>query len=164
MVRPVAVSYVSDRESENTSAVFFRRTEELDSLTGPVEEDLPSGPDDEAESQPESESETDETHYSNDMSTATSSSCECPCCSDVNTPHHPLEVDNSKRRQSYCSKWCGKQKSHWRTIQSGWYKAHPCISVCMSKYRVHRATCRAANDQGLLKQNLQSQPLFMMAS
>ena len=50
MVGPIAVSYVSDRESENTSAVFFRWTEELDSSTGPVEEDLPSGPDDEAES------------------------------------------------------------------------------------------------------------------
>ena len=96
---------MSQAESQRTLQQFFCRTVELDSLTGPVEEDLPSGPDDEAESQPESESETDKTHYSNDTSTATSSSCECPSCSDVNTPHHPLEVDNSKRRQSYCSKW-----------------------------------------------------------
>ena len=78
---------MSQAESQRTLQQFFCRTVELDSLTGPVEEDLPSGPDDEAESQPTSESETDETHYSNNMSTATSSSCEC---SDVNTPHHPF--------------------------------------------------------------------------
>ena len=155
---------MSQTESQRTIQQLFHKTEELDSLTSPVEEDLPSGLDDEAESQPESESETDEMQYSNNTSTATSSSCEYLCCSDVSTPHHPLEVDNSKRRQSYCSKRRGKQKSHWRTIQSGWYKAHPWISVYTSKYRVYCATCQAANDQGLLISKPIKSPLFMMAS
>ena len=50
----------------------------------------------------------------------------------------------------YCSKQGGKQKSHSRKIQSGWYKVHPWISVCTYKYRVYCTTCRAANVQGLL--------------
>ena len=61
-----------------------------------------------------------------------------------------MAVDSSKKKQLYSSKQHGRQKSHSRTIQSGWYKAHPWISVCTSEYKVYCATCRAANEQSLL--------------
>ena len=50
----------------------------------------------------------------------------------------------------YSSKRHGKQKSHSKTIQNSWYKIHPWITVCTSEYKVYCATCRAANEQGLL--------------
>ena len=75
----------------------------------------------EAESQPgsETQSETDEFTDLHDTATsiiATSTSlcrtpCECQCCSNVSTPHHPLAVDSSKKKQLYSSKQHGKQKS-----------------------------------------------------
>ena len=119
--------------------------------TCPGGEDLLPGPDGDTGSESESEGDS-EAPGSSGMSTSTSTSrtCECQACTDVSTPHHPVEVDSSKRSQLYCSKGSGKQKSHSRTIQSAWYSAHPWISVCTSQYRVYCATCRAANCQGLL--------------
>lgn len=35
-----------------------------------------------------------------ETSSTISSSCECQCCSNVSTPHHPLEVDDSKEVSS----------------------------------------------------------------
>ena len=93
----------------------------------------------EAESQPGSETQSETDEFTDLHDTATSiittstslcrMSCECQCCSNISTPHHPLVVDSSKKKQLYSSKQHGKQKSHSRTIQSSWYKAHPWISV-----------------------------------
>ena len=153
---PVAGSSTSSVAGSSTSSV-------AGSLTNPVE-DLNSHPEDKAspehkdepakfQHKSESLSKTDEPTNSYDSTTsttATSSSCKCQCCSNVSTPHHLLVVDSSKKKQLYSSKQHGRQKSHSRTIQSGWYKAHPWISVCTSEYKVYCATCRAANEQGLL--------------
>ena len=144
---------MSHTDSQRKIQEFFRtggltrRSPVTGSSTSPVEDlhleslrDDESSPErDEAESQPESEtqSETDELTNSYDTATSTtatssscvSETCECQCCCcNVSTPHHPLIVDSSKKKQLYSSKQHGKQKSHCRTIQSGWYKAHPRIS------------------------------------
>ena len=97
---------------------------------------------------------TSTTSSFNSTSSSSCKTCECQCCSNVSTPHHPLAVNSSKKKQLYSSKQHGKQKSHSRTIQNGWYKTHPWISVCTSEYKVYCATCRAAGEQGLL--NLKS--------
>ena len=174
---PVAGSSTSSVAGSSTSSVAGSSTSSVaGSSTSPVE-DLNSHPEDKAspehqdepakfQHESESLSETDEpmNSYDSTMSTTgTSSSCKCQCCSNVSTPHHLLVVDSSKKKQLYSSKQHGRQKSHSRTIQSGWYKAHPWISVCTSEYKVYRATCRAANEQGFLPQNLSSHPLFIMA-
>ena len=124
-IRFLWIVAVSCSETQRKIGQFFRRTGQDFSTSA----DLPA--DDEAESQ--SQIETDETPSLTDTeSTTTSSACERQCCSNIST-HHPLEVDNSKKSQSYCSKRHGVQKSHSRTIQTGWYKIHPWISVCTSK-------------------------------
>ncbi len=33
--------------------------------------------------------------------------CQCPCCSDLNTPHHPHDVSHSKVNDSYKNKSIG---------------------------------------------------------
>lgn len=119
----------------------------------PGREDLLPGPDTDTDSDSESECEAPACPAGSEdtpSSTFTSCPCECQACTDISTPHHPVEVDSSKRSQLYCIKQSGKQKSHSRTIQSAWYSAYPWISVCTAQYKVYCATCRAANHQGLL--------------
>ena len=135
---------------------FSTASKSVDSeSTSPVGEDLLTGPD--ADTDSESESETGECEASacpgsveTSSSTSTNRACKCQACTDICTPHHPVEVDSSKRSQLYCIKQSGKQKSHSRTIQSAWYSAYPWISVCTTQYKVYCATCRTANHQGLL--------------
>ena len=161
---------MSQAEGQRRIQDFFRTASPVTSTLGSTSplEDLPrdSHPDneasperDEAESQPENETQIETDESANSFNTATSAtatssscetSCECQCCSNVSTPYHPLVVSSSKKKQFYSSKQHGKQKSHSRTIQSSWYKAHPWISVCSSDYKVYCATCRAAIEQNLL--------------
>jgi len=112
----VCSTYICLRSRKQLKSFFVeQKTYTVDSLSGPVEEDFLSYPNDEKKAvcqsaDCESESETDEMPYSsNNMSTytgcetdetpcsndtfTTSSSCECQCCSKVSIPHHPLEVD-----------------------------------------------------------------------
>ena len=82
--------------------------------------------------------------------------CECPCCTNYKVSHHPLILDSSKQQQFY-RKQCGhSQKSHSRTIQAAWYKVHPWISVCTTRYKVFCATCLNALDQCLLSKTNKS--------
>ena len=123
--------------------------------TSPVGEDLLPGPDADIDLESESETGEFEAPGSEDTSntpssTSTSCACECQAGTDICTPHHPVDVDRSKKSQLYCIKQSGMQKSHSRTIQSAWYSTYPWINVCTSQYKVYCATCRAANHQGLL--------------
>ena len=173
---PVEVLHIDNEEQEEIPS----QPSLAPGLTSPITrssmEDLHSYADDEAspeqdeveylvESQPERQSETVQSESKDFYDTATSTTsslssssysscktCKCHCCSSVGTPHHPLIVNSSKKKQLYFSKQYGKQKAHSRTIQNTWYKTHPWISVCTSQYKVYCATCRAANEQKLLSQ------------
>ena len=173
---PVEVSHsIDDEEQEELHSkperisLAFDLTRSITSNSKNLIEDSHSYADNEAspeqdeiESQPERQSETqsEATDFSDttisitfSLSSTSSSSCktcECYCCSNVSTPHHPLIVNSSKKKQLYFSKQHGKQKAHSKTIQNTWYKTHLWISVCTSHYKVYCATCRAADEQKLL--------------
>ena len=64
----------------------------------------------------------------------TMSPCECLCCTDYTTPHQPMNLDSSKRKQSYFTKQgecTSTMKSHTRTIQSSWYKLNSPLDFCV---------------------------------
>ena len=147
---PVEVSHsIDDEEQEELHSkperisLAFDLTRSITSNSKNLIEDSHSYADNEAspeqdeiESQPERQSETqsEATDFSDttisitfSLSSTSSSSCktyECYCCSNVSTPHHPLIVNSSKKKQLYFSKQHGKQKAHSRTIQNTWYKTH----------------------------------------
>ena len=49
-----------------------------------------------------------------------SNTCECQCCTQINVPHHPIDVSGSVVSLNYSAS--GKQKKHSRKIQTTWYK------------------------------------------
>ena len=79
---------------------FSTASKSVDSeSTSPVGEDLLTGPD--ADTDSESESETGECEASacpgsveTSSSTSTNRACKCQACTDICTPHHPVEVDS----------------------------------------------------------------------
>ena len=81
---------------------FSTASKSVDSeSTSPVGEDLLTGPD--ADTDSESESETGECEASacpgsveTSSSTSTNRACKCQACTDICTPHHPVEVDVQK--------------------------------------------------------------------
>ena len=93
-----------------------------------------------------------------DSSGNSCSFCQCQGCSNLRTPHQPLNVDNSRVSHSYRSTRHGLQQSHSRKIQSNWYKIYPWLTVCTS---VYCASCRWANSQGLLNFPKHFKPAFI---
>ena len=76
--------------------------------------------------------------------------CECPCCCMSNSPSQPLNVTKSKQEYSHNSQQLNRKKSYSRSIQASWYKKHPWIIVCISRYRVFCHSCRIAKQNGLV--------------
>ena len=77
-----------------------------------------------------------------------SNTCECQCCTQINVPHHPVDVSGSVVSLNYSAS--GKQKKLSRKIQTTWYKRYPWITVCTS-------TCTTSL---LLKIKSRGQPLI----
>ena len=125
-----------------------------DDETSPEQDEIESQPERQSKTQSEATDFSDITISTTASLSSTSSSscktCECYCCSNISTSHYLLIVNSSKKKQLYFSKQHGKQKAHSRTIQNTWYKTYPWITACTSQYKVHCATCRAADEQKLL--------------
>ena len=67
-----------------------------------------------------------------------------------NSPSQPLNVTKSKQVYSHNSQQLNRKKSYSRSIQASWYKKHPWITVCISRYRVFCHSCRIAKQKGLV--------------
>ena len=87
--------------------------------------------------------------------------CECTACSDRNTAHQPTNVVESKVSRAYANKETGHKKKHSRVIQTSWYRSHPWITVCTSRFKIFCVSCRSANDQGLLTFSKRSNLAFV---
>ena len=84
---------MSMADSQRRIDQFFHRR---DSSTAKDSDTVHSSDQDELEDESDSESETDEAVPSSPTDSSTSEICECQCCSKVSTPHHPVELRDSK--------------------------------------------------------------------